>query len=315
MGNSMTRAGGALRRGNIAKVAVTYVIVSLIIFGSAEAQDLDPRRYIQLPVNQNFVRVAYGYSEGDVNIAPSLPLMNASLTIEGGSLAYSRTMGIGGNTASFDAWLPYLCASGSADLNGERRSRDVCGQGDARVRITYNFVGAPSMDLSEFAKKQKEVVIGTSLQVYIPTGQYDDDELLNIGANRWVIKPEFGMSIPWRKWSFEFTAGVRFFTDNDDFVGDVTQEQDPLYNLQVHLVYDLTPRQWISLNGNYFFGGVVSNDSIPIESRQENSRVGLTWSVALNPKHVLKFVAHKGVITRIGNDSNTYSVEWIYRWD
>jgi hypothetical protein len=69
--------------------------------------------------------------------------------------------------------------------------------------------------------------------------------------------PEIGMSIPWGKWCFEFTAGARLFTDNDDFVADATLEQDPLYNLQLHWVYGLTPRQWVSLNANYFFGGVT----------------------------------------------------------
>lgn len=311
----MTSVQGELKRRNIVTIVVAIAILRFFLIGIAEAQDLDPRRYVNLPANQNFLRIAYGYSEGDVNIAPSLPLEDAILTIEGGSLAYSRTMGIGGNASSFDVWLPYLCASGSAELGGERQNRNVCGQGDTRIRVTYNFVGALAMELSEFAKQEREVVVGASLQVEIPTGQYDDDKLLNIGANRWVIKPEIGMSIPWRKWSFEFTAGVRFFTANDEYVGNATLKQDPLYNLQAHVIYDLTPRQWISFNANYFFGGVTYNDSVEQPTRQENSRLGLTWSVALNPKHLLKFTAHRGVITRIGNDSDTYTVEWIYRWD
>ncbi len=314
-GKGVIPDGGQLKRRKVVKVAVGYAIVRLFLSGSAEAQDLDPRRYVNLPANQNFLRVAYGYSEGNLNVAPSVPLEDASLTIEGGSLAYLRTMDIGGKASSFDVWLPYLCTSGSAVLEGVQRNHSVCGQGDARIRITYNFVGAPAMELSEFAKQEKNVVVGASLQVSIPTGQYDDDKLVNIGANRWVIKPEIGMSIPWRNWTFEFTAGVRFFTDNDEFVGNVLLEQDPLYNLQAHLIYDLSPRQWLSLNGNYFFGGVTFQESVKTDTRQENSRVGLTWSVAVNSKHVLKFGARRGVITRIGNDSDTYVVEWIYRWD
>ena len=93
------------------------------------------------------------------------------------------------------------------------------------------------MELREFSNTEKEMVVGASLQVTMPTGQYDDEKLLNIGSNRWVVKPEIGISIPSGKWSFEFSAAARFFTDNNDFVGDVTFEQDPLYNLQLHLVY------------------------------------------------------------------------------
>ena len=294
---------------------MAYAFVRLFLFGSVEAQDLDPRRYVNLPTGQNILAIAYSYSRGDVNVSPSLPLEDAFLTIEGGAMAYARTMAIGGNSTSFDAYLPYVCASGSVVLGGERLNRNVCGQGDISIRINYNFIGAPAMELSEFVNKKKEVVVGASLQVSIPTGQYDDDKLLNIGVNRWFIIPEIGMSIPWRNWSFEFAAGVRMFTDNDDFVADVTLKQDPLYNLQVHLIYDLSPRQWISLNSNYFFGGDTYLNSVPSANRQENSRLGLTWSVALNANHALKFLAHIGVITRIGNDSDTYSATWIYRWD
>jgi hypothetical protein len=296
-------------------VALACASVGFFSFGSAEAQDLDPRRYINLPIDQNFVRFAYGYSEGDVNIAPSLPLEDAVLTLNAGSLAYLRTLDIGGKAASFDAYLPYVCASGNAVLNGERAERDICGQGDAMFRLSYLFFGAAAMELSEFVKAEKEVVVGASVQVSMPTGQYNDDYLLNIGANRWVVRPEIGVSVPWGKWNFEFSAGARFFTDNDDFVDDVTLEQDPLYNLQLHLVYDLTHRQWLSLNGNYFFGGVTYQNGIEQPNRQENSRVGLTWAIALNQKNVLKLTAHRGVITRVGNDSDTLSVAWIYRWD
>jgi hypothetical protein len=307
--------GRKLNRLNIFKVAAACGIVSIFLFGSAEAQDLDPRRYVNLPVNQNFARLAYGYSKGDVNTSESLPLEDAVLTIHGGSLAYLRSMSIGGKASSIDVWLPLMCASGSHVVDGERRTRDVCGQGDATIRMTYNFVGAAAMSLSEFVKKEKEVVVGASLQVYIPTGQYDDDLLLNIGANRWVIKPEIGMSIPWHKWSFEFSAGVRFFFDNDKFLGNVLLEQDPLYNVQAHIIYVLSPRQWISLDANYFFGGITFQDAIETPTEQQNSRVGVNWAVALNAKQLLRFAGHWGVITSVGNDSDTYTMAWTYRWD
>ena len=157
-------------------------------------------------------------------------------------------------------------------------------------------------------------MVGASVQVDFPTGQYNGGELLNIGANRWVIKPDIGVSIPWREWSFEFSAGFRIFADNEDYVGNSVLEQNPLYNLQFHLIRDLTPRQWISLNGNYFFGGVTHQNGVELPNRQENSRVGLTWVVALDAKNAIQLTAHREVITRVGNDSDTYSAAWVYRW-
>ena len=292
-------------------IALAAVIAFL---GHANAQDLDPRRYVNLPIDQNFIAIAYAYSEGDVNVSSSSPLSDASIRVNGPAFVYVRTFGLAGNAASFDALVPYTCANGSALFNGERRSRNICGPGDVKLRLSYNFVGAKAVSLRDFAKEPTSVVVGTSVQVSAPTGQYEDGKLLNIGANRWYIKPEIGFSVPWNKWSFEFATGVRLFTDNEDLLG-VTLKQDPFYNLQAHVIYDLTRRQWVSFDANYFFGGNTYLDGVPAAARQNNSRLGLTWAFALNSKQILKILAHTGVIGRVANDSDMLTVAWTYRWD
>ena len=294
--------------------SLAIAVVAIFLLGNANAQDLDPRRYTNIPIGQNFLALAVSYSEGDVNFAPTVPLTDARIRIYGPALAYLRSFSLAGNSASVDVLMPYGCVAGSAVFNGERASREVCGLGDTALRVSYNFIGARAAELREFVRQKKNTVVGASLQIGVPTGQYDADKLLNIGSNRWYIKPEIGVSIPWRKWSFEFAAGVRFFTDNDEFVGDVNLEQDPLYNIQTHVIYDFTPRQWVSLDANYFFGGDTSQDGVPSSSKQNNSRLGMTWTISLNSKHLIKFLAHTGVFGRISNDSDTFTVAWSYRW-
>jgi len=291
------------------------VVITMLLFSNANAQDLDPRRYTNIPVGQNFLALAFVYSEGDVNFSSSVPLTDAKIRVDGPALAYLRTFSIAGKSASVDFLLPYACVAGSALLNGERASREVCGLADTSLRVSYNFIGAPATELREFVRRKRTAVVGASVQIGMPTGQYDADKLLNVGANRWYIKPEIGVSIPVNKWSFEFAAGVRIFTDNSDFLDDVNLTQDPLYNIQSHVIYDLTPRQWVSLGANYFFGGDTFQDDAPSSTRQNNSRLGLTWTIGLNSKHLLKFLAHTGVIGRISNDSDTFTVAWSYRWD
>ena len=39
-------------------------------------------------------------------------------------------------------------------------------------------------------------IIGGSLKLVAPTGDYDADKLINVGANRWVMRAEFGMILP-----------------------------------------------------------------------------------------------------------------------
>jgi hypothetical protein len=55
-------------------------------------------------------------------------------------------------------------------------------------------------------------------------------------------------------------------------------------------------------------------DSSESDDRQENSRVGVTLGWPLNKQNSLKFYASRGVVTNIGNDSDTFGVAWQYRW-
>lgn len=303
-----------VRAKGIDALSAVLVLCASLFLQAAAAQDLEPRKYTNLPVGQNFLRLAAGYSTGEVDISPGIPVEDADLSLWGASVAYVRTFGIGGKMSSVDAYLPYTCADGRAVIQGEPTTREVCGVGDARLRLTYNFIGASAMSLGEFVKTPRELVVGASVQVQAPIGQYDPDRILNIGANRWVFRTEVGMSVPAGRWNVEFAAGVRFFEDNDEFLVDSVSSQDPLYNLQVHGIYDLSGGQWLSLNANYFFGGETFRDGNPTQLRQANSRVGVTWSKALNPKDVIQINASAGVITRVGNDSATITIAWLHRW-
>jgi hypothetical protein len=52
---------------------------------------------------------------------------------------------------------------------------------------------------------------------------------VNIGTNRWSFKPDVGVSKALGKFTLELTTGVTFYTENDNFFGGKTREQDPLY--------------------------------------------------------------------------------------
>jgi hypothetical protein len=295
------------------RLLATLVFLPAVI--DCSAQELEPRRYVNLPVDQNFLALTYSFTQGDVNFSPSVPLTDAFLSIDAPALAYLRTFGMAGKSASFDILQPYVCLDGHALSDGERVARNVCGLGDVRARLRYNFFGAPSIKLGEFGKKPRRIVAGVSVQLSIPVGQYDDTRLINIGTNRWEIRTEAGTTIPWQKWSVEFAAGVRLFMDNEEFLQTSTLAQDPLYNLQGHVHYDISRRQSLSFSSNYFFGGKTFIDGAPAAINQENARLGLSWSYALNANHIVKLIANTGVVTRIGNDSDQYTVAWSYRWD
>ena len=111
-------------------------------------------------------------------------------------------------------------------------------------------------------KWHQKILLGASLKVLAPTGQYDPTKLINWGINRWAFKPEFGYSQRWSKWVLDGYVGVWFYTTNNEFwsrirsfPGTRTQSQSPIGAFEGHLSYDFKPRLWASLDGNFWFGG------------------------------------------------------------
>ena len=68
------------------------------------------------------------------------------------------------------------------------------GLGDPVLRVSVNFYGALALNLQEFMSYRQDLIIGASLRVTAPLGQYDASRAVNPGTNRWSIRPELGVS-------------------------------------------------------------------------------------------------------------------------
>ncbi|MBP6723618.1 MAG: transporter [Halioglobus sp.] len=301
---------GAERR----KSALICLLALLFFPVGVIAQDLEPRSYSNLPVGQNYLLAGYAYSEGEITPAPSVPIKAIDLTQDAFVGAYARTLDLWGNSGKFDVLWSRVCLEGEGTLNGQTTRGDRCGSGDPRARLTYLFYGAPAMNLAEFKATPISRVIGASLSVSPPLGDYNEDNLINSGSNRWTFKPDIGISNRYGNWSLETSFGARFFTDNDSFFGQKKLEQDPLYQVQGNIIYHFPRARWLSLDGNYFWGGKTQKDGVEGDDVQKNSRVGLTLGLPLSNQYSVKFYANRGVVTRIGNDSDTVGVALQYRW-
>ena len=280
----------------------------------ASAQDLEPRAYANLPIGLNFVVGGYGYAQGALATDPSLPLRDAELDVHTFLVAYARSLSVFGLSAKVDAVLPYSWLSGDATFAGQPREREVSGFNDPRFRFTLNFYGAPALSMEEFASYEQDIIAGASVQVSAPLGQYDSSKLINLGTNRWFIKPELGISKRWGPLTLEVAPSVTFYTENDDFLNGMTREQDPLYALQTHLVYSFSRGIWGALDSNYYVGGRTQMDGIENDDRQENWRLGATVSMPLSRHHSVKLYGSTGVSTRTGSDFDAVGIVWQYRW-
>ncbi len=210
--------------------------------------------------------------------------------------------------------LPYAWLSGTAEFQGQTNSREASGLADARLRMSVNFIGAPSLPISGFKDYKQDLVVGASLQVYVPSGQYDPEKLVNLGTHRFTFKPELGISKTLGKLMLEFTGGVAFYTVNHDFFGGKTRSQAPIGSLQGHINYNFPRGIWAAADGTYYWGGHTTVDGVEGNDLQKNSRLGLTLAIPLNLHHSFKFTFSTGVSTRTGSDFNAVGVFWQYRW-
>lgn len=170
------------------------------------------------------------------------------------------------------------------------------------------------MNLAEFRQYRQDLLIGASVQVSIPMGQYAPGRLLNLGTNRWAIKPEVGASKSWGRWTLEAAVGATFFTTNDDFFGGHKREQEPIYSAQGHVIYNLAPGTWAALNLSWFGGGRTAIDDVRDDNLQKNWRVGAVFAVPLDRRFSFKANASTGVSTRTGNSYDLYGIALQYRW-
>jgi len=294
------------------------VVLSAFSFWSyaAFAQELAPRAYWPAPEGTNVLVVGYQYSGGDIVTDPALPITGVESDINFAQVSYQRTLSLFGRTTNLQFNLPYTRSSTEGFVEGEFRSRDISAMADARIRLSVNLRGAPTMDAAGFQalRAKPRTIVGASLLVQAPTGGYEPDKLINAGTNRWAVKPALGVIWPVRPtWLLEFELGAWFYSDNDNFQ-QRTRQQDPMLSSEFHLVKRIRPGFWASLDLNYYVGGRTTVDQLEQSDLQRNSRIGATVVFPFKGRHVIRIAISTGIVTESGGDFESFSLNYAYVW-
>jgi hypothetical protein len=280
----------------------------------ARAQDAEPRSYSNTPVGLNFLIAGALYSQGKLAFDPDLSVADANFHSKTGLLAYIRSFDFAGQSAKFDVIVPASSFVAWGFVDDQPRERGMAGLGDPRFRVSINLIGAPALPAKDFANYRQDLIVGVSLQVSAPLGQYDSTKLLNLGNNRWSFKPELGISKAIGRWTFEIAPSVTFFSDNTDFFGGNNFAQAPFYAVQGHILYTFQSGAWIALDGVYFAGGRTSLNGVKSDNEQRNTRAGVTVALPIDRQNSLKLSASTGLTTRTGSEFTAVGVAWQYRW-
>jgi hypothetical protein len=282
------------------------------------AQDLSPRAYVITPLHSNAVILTYSFYSGSILLPGAIPITGATGRYSVPIFAYYHAFGFWGRSANVNAFLPYAVGNFQANVAGVQQQVYRSGLLDLGARLSVNLRGGPSIPIQEFPKWKQKTLLGVSLKVIAPTGQYDPTRLVNSSANRWAFKPEFGYSRRRRNLLLDGYAGVWFYTANPRHFSPTIpqrQTQEPIGSFEGHLSYDVKPRLWFSLDGNFWFGGVTSLTGIANPAtRQTSSRIGATASIPLSKTQSVKVSYNNGAYVRFGGNYQGVSVAWQYSW-
>jgi len=294
--------------------ACALAVCVLTTCAVATAQELEPRSYSQAPVGTNFVAINYGRATGSVVLDPTLPVTNASASFNAATLGYVHVFGFMGRQTSVSLAVPYVWGTGEGLVIGVSRRTYRSGLGDPRLRFSFIFFGSPAVGPAEFQKHKSRTVMGTSVVIVVPTGQYDPNLLINIGSNRWAFKPELGISRTLRSWMLELDLASWFFMQNSNFFQGQVREQAPLGSAQVHASYNFRPGLWVALDGTYYTGGRTHVNGVRSNDLQQNSRLGATMALPLTRSQSLKFAYNRGASVRKGGNFTTFGITYQRRW-
>ena len=286
--------------------ALWLLAILSCVADAAFAQDLEPRRWSQLPTGVNFIGVGLAHSSGDISVDPVLEIEDAEVDMLTTGVSYVRSFGLFGRSARFDVSVPFADGRWEGLLQGEPARADRHGLKDPRFRLSVLLYGGPALDRKAFAASARSnTVVGAAISVVAPLGEYFDDKLINLGDNRWIIRPQLGVTHTRGPWTYELTASTFFFTENDNFQG-TKLENDPLYAIQGHLIYTFRPGLWTSISSAWGTGAEPTVDGMPRDAETENWLAALSVGLPVSRTQGIKLAYIRSqTLVDTGADLNT----------
>lgn len=306
-------------RGKLLVLTPLALPFALLLTLPCLGQDIEPRRWSHLPLGSDFAAGAYAYTTGDITLDPVLRIEDAEFDLQTVAGKYIRSFELLGKSARFDLIQGYQNGRWNGLLNGVPTTVKRDGWTDTTLRFAINLIGAPPLKGKEFAEYRAqadhETIVGAGLAMQLPTGEYFDDKLINLGSNRFTFRPQLGVVHNRGKWSVELTTAAWIYTDNADFFNGKKLEQDPLYTADAHLIYTFLPGLWLGASVGYGGGSESTVNGIPGDDQQNNLGWGLGLGIPINRALGVK-VAYIGTRThaRTGLDADTLTCAFSVMW-
>jgi hypothetical protein len=273
---------------NCLRLGTAIVVLSIFCPILALAQS-PPRFYWKSLSGANGVPVIYQSLSGNANPIDPAYVVSADAQIEAdvAVVGYAKMLSVFDRTLTLAVLEPVGRISGETTVAGNSYNQDANGFGDPMVEIGINLVGPKSMKtIPDLLRYEPKLSIDLIMDIAFPVGEYDNDQALNIGQNRWYgrvgapIVWQLGPWVPGQRTTLEVLPSVWLFGDNDDYVGH-TLSTDPMFQLEGHLTRDFTDHFWGSLDTTWMTGGKSSVDGVAGDSLN-NLGIGFTLGYQIN---------------------------------
>ena len=256
----------------------------------AQAQGDGPRAYQVVPNGTNLLTAYVLSVRGNQTADSSSVIEGGDIDVDLAIVQGTHSFALAGKQAAVFALLPYGEVSGQLKPPFDRIKGSSTGMGDPIVGAIVGLVGPPPLTLQEFVDYQLPGFgLGVLAKVTVPIGTYDNDQFLNVGGNRWAL--QLGTPMAWyvgksfldpALTTIELLPSVQFLGDNDDPRGADTTSQDPLLRIEAHLTHNVHRAVWVSLDGQYVYGGETSKDGRNNGDTQRAFELGGTVNVAFS---------------------------------
>ncbi len=292
----MKNEKGAVNQSACLWLVAVIVLATGIFCPPQSLAQMPARFYWKTLSDANAVPLIYESLSGNTNpfdpahsITPGANF-DATMAMTG----YVRTFSLFDRAAMAAVLLPMGRISGEVTVAGKTFNKSASGFGDPMIEFDINVLGpAAQKNIPDMLRYQPGLSVDLLADLAIPIGEYNSDQPLNVGQNRWYgrvgmpIVWQLGAWVPGRRTTLEFLPAVWFFGNNDDYVGQKLKT-DPLFQLDAHLTRDFTEYLWGSIDGAWYYGGKASINDVSGE-KLNNLGLGLTLGYRINDNINLTF--------------------------
>lgn len=226
-----------------------------------------------------------------IHIEDNIPFLGDT-TLDVGVLTptYRKTFDLSGNVGLVLIGLPV----GGMTFDSLAPTIDTgLAQGDLVVGVALGLVGMPALAPMDYAMHKPGFQAMVEGKLFLPTGDYDSNRLVNLGQNRWSFQASLPISyalgdsmIDPELTTFEIRPVVQIFGDNEDpFVGTgaTVMSQAPIFGVEGHITRNFGNSIWAAVDGYYETGGEISFNGVPQGDGPETLALGATLGLVLSP--------------------------------